>query len=98
MRVFRKLLAAEWSRLRDHLLRLSPADRHCRFAGHVGDDSVARYCRTIPWLSTVVVGWFEDGVLRGRAGPSQRHSAAPRSTPSSNQPTTTVDSHGIVRQ
>jgi GNAT superfamily N-acetyltransferase len=67
MRVFRKLLAAEWSRLRDHLLRLSPADRHCRFTGHVGEDTVARYCRTIPWLSTVVVGWFEDGVLRGAA-------------------------------
>src|SRR5262249_27760021 len=65
MRVFRKLLAAEWSRLRDHLLRLSPADRHCRFAGHVGDDGVERYCRTIPWLSTVAVGCFEDGGLRG---------------------------------
>lgn len=67
MRVFRKLLAAEWSRLRDHLLRLSPGDRHCRFAGHVGDTVVETYCRTIPWLSTVVVGCFEDGVLRGAA-------------------------------
>jgi GNAT superfamily N-acetyltransferase len=67
MRVFRKLLAAEWSRLRDHLLRLSPADRHCRFTGHVGDEAVERYCRSIPWLSTVAVGCFEDGVLRGVA-------------------------------
>jgi GNAT superfamily N-acetyltransferase len=76
MRVYRKLLAAEWSRLRDHLLRLDPADRHCRFAGHVGDAVVESYCRAIPWLSTVVVGVFEDGVLRGAAecrwlGPSR---------------------------
>lgn len=78
MRVFRKLLAAEWSRLRDHLLRLSPADRHCRFAGHVGDAAVETYCRTIPWLSTVVVGCFEDGVLRGAAECRWLGPASPR--------------------
>jgi GNAT superfamily N-acetyltransferase len=76
MRVFRKLLAAEWPQLRDHLLRLSPADRHCRFAGHVGDGVVESYCRHIPWLGTAIVGCFDDGVLRGAAecrwlGPAQ---------------------------
>lgn len=67
MRVHRKLVAAEALRLRDHLLRLSPPDRHCRFAGHVSDAVIESYCRHIPWLGTVVVGFHEDGVLRAAA-------------------------------
>lgn len=79
MRVYRKLVAAEALRLRDHLLRLSPRDRHCRFTGHVSDAVVDAYCRRIPWLSTVVVGCFVDGALRAAAecrwlGPGQLRS------------------------
>lgn len=79
MRIYRKLVAAEALRLRDHLLRLSPLDRHCRFAGHVSDAVIDSYCRRIPWLGTVVVGRFEDGVLRAAAecrwlGPAQLRS------------------------
>ena len=79
MRIYRKLVAAEALRLRDHLLRLSPLDRHCRFAGHVSDAVIDSYCRRIPWLGTVVVGCFDDGVLRAAAecrwlGPGQLRS------------------------
>ncbi|WP_207484474.1 GNAT family N-acetyltransferase [Arenibaculum pallidiluteum] len=67
MHVFRKLLPAERSKLRDHLLRLSAPDRLLRFSGTIGDASVAAYCDSLDWGSGHVVGVFVDGVLRGVA-------------------------------
>jgi GNAT superfamily N-acetyltransferase len=95
MRVFRKLLATEWTRLRDHLLRLTPADRHSRFAGHVGDATIEQYCRTLPWLSTVVIGCFEDGVLRGAAECRWLGPAQPRTVELAVTVETAWQEHGI---
>ena len=67
MRVFRKLFPTEASRLRDHLLRLSRADRQRRFFAGVSDAAIAEHCRRIDWLRMLVIGFFEDGVLRGAA-------------------------------
>jgi GNAT superfamily N-acetyltransferase len=67
MRVYRKLLPYEVWRLREHLLRLSPADRRLRFFGGVGDDFIAAHCRRIDGLRAVAIGYFESGVLRGAA-------------------------------
>jgi GNAT superfamily N-acetyltransferase len=67
MRVFRKLLPYEIWRLREHLLRLSAADRRLRFFGGVGADFIAEHCRRIDCLRAVVIGFFEAGMLRGAA-------------------------------
>jgi GNAT superfamily N-acetyltransferase len=67
MRVFRKLHPFEQGQLRDHLLRLDPEDRRRRFFGGMSDAAVAERCRRIDWLRTMVIGFFEDGVLRGAA-------------------------------
>ena len=67
MQAFRKLLPPEIAALRDHLLRLTPADRQARFSGHVGDLAVGEHCARIDWMRAAVVGFFEDGVLRGAA-------------------------------
>lgn len=65
MPVYRKLLPAEISRYRDHLLRLSRADRHARFSGTVSDDVIENHCRNLDWSRTILIGAFHQGVLRG---------------------------------
>jgi GNAT superfamily N-acetyltransferase len=67
MHVYRKLFPYEIWRLREHLLRLSPADRRLRFFGGVGDNVIAAHCRRIDGLQVVVIGYFEGSVLRGAA-------------------------------
>lgn len=65
MPVYRKLLPAEISRYRDHLLRLSRTDRHARFSGTVSDDGIENHCRNLDWSRTILIGAFHQGVLRG---------------------------------
>ena len=65
MNVFRKLLPAEMVRYKAHLLRLDRADRHMRFAGTVSDEVIEQHCLKLDWHNTIVIGWFEDGELRG---------------------------------
>nr|WP_294553601.1 GNAT family N-acetyltransferase [uncultured Rhodopila sp.] len=60
----RRLLAGERGRLRDHLLRLSPADRQFRFLGCVGDDAIKAYTGTLLSPGVTVLGCFVRGVLR----------------------------------
>lgn len=67
MHVYRKLLPAEIGLFHDHLLRLTPEDRHCRFAGLVSDERIAEYCANIDWFHVLIVGCFVDGTLRGVA-------------------------------
>ena len=63
----RKLHPAEASALAAHLLRLEPASRHDRFTGGVSDDFVESYALHTLRPSSVVHGWFIDGVLRAAA-------------------------------
>ncbi|CAK0771201.1 N-acetyltransferase [uncultured Gammaproteobacteria bacterium] len=65
MTAYRKLLPTELFRYRDHLLRLDAEDRHARFAGTVSDDSIRRHCKGLDWTNTVVIGYFDQGELRG---------------------------------
>jgi RimJ/RimL family protein N-acetyltransferase len=67
MRVYRKLFPTEAPRLRDHLLRLDRVDRHRRFFAGMSDAAIDEHCRRIDWLRMLVIGFFEDGVLRGAA-------------------------------
>jgi GNAT superfamily N-acetyltransferase len=67
MRVYRKLVPAELGLFHDHLLRLTPEDRHSRFSGYVSDEAVAAYCGTVDWFRCVIIGCFIDGQLRAVA-------------------------------
>ncbi len=49
----------------DHLLRLSPDDRHMRFLGSVRDDAIRRHCATRDWSKAIVIGAFIGDTLRG---------------------------------
>jgi RimJ/RimL family protein N-acetyltransferase len=67
MHVYRKLVPAEIGLFHEHLLRLTPEDRHCRFAGFISDARIADYCSNIDWFRAIIVSCFVDGALRGVA-------------------------------
>jgi RimJ/RimL family protein N-acetyltransferase len=48
-----------------HFSRLSPADRYQRFAQHIDDAGIEKFCRQLSWLNTIMIGHFLDGELRG---------------------------------
>lgn len=53
--------------LRDHLLRLDQQSRYNRFHGFMDDDFISRYAEKCARDGTVIVGYFEGGVVRGAA-------------------------------
>lgn len=65
MVVFRKIFPAELPDYRDHLLRLNATDRQSRFHGAVTPETIDGHCRKLDWLTTVVIGYFVDGVMHG---------------------------------
>jgi GNAT superfamily N-acetyltransferase len=63
----RVLKRAEWPLLRDHLLRLDQASRRDRFNGVVDDDFLKRYVAGCFDDGVIVIGYIEDGEVRGAA-------------------------------
>jgi GNAT superfamily N-acetyltransferase len=59
----RKLLASEHEKVRDHLLRLSPADRRLRFLGYVGDDFIVAHSEKVFAAGGIILGCFVRGML-----------------------------------
>ena len=53
--------------LRDHLLRLDRISRRDRFHGFIDDSFIERYAEKCANDGTVVIAFFEDGVVRGAA-------------------------------
>src|SRR5882762_8583752 len=53
--------------LRDHLLRLDRTSRHDRFHGFMDDGFIERYAGKCVDDGTVIIGYFENGVVRGAA-------------------------------
>ena len=53
--------------LRDHLLRLDRASRHDRFLGFIDDNFIERYAERCANDGTIVIAYFESGVVRGAA-------------------------------
>jgi RimJ/RimL family protein N-acetyltransferase len=53
--------------LRDHLLRLDPESRHDRFHGFMDDDFIERYAAKCADDGTIIIAYFENGVVRGAA-------------------------------
>lgn len=63
----RKLLPSEAAKLRSHLIRLTLEQRSMRFMGTLDDAAVGEHCERLNWFRTVVIGFFDGGVLRGAA-------------------------------
>ena len=65
--------------LRDHLLRLDPESRHDRFHGFMDDSFIERYAGKCADDGTVIIAYFEGGVVRGAAElhPPDRQSTDP---------------------
>src|SRR6266478_1966929 len=66
--------------LRDHLLRLDRVSRHDRFQGFMDDSFIERYAEKCASDGTVIIAYFEDGVVRGAAElhpPEQSHDLLP---------------------
>ena len=63
----RTLSQEEVPLLRDHLLRLDRTSRHDRFHGFMDDSFIKRYAEKCATDGTIVIGFFENGVLRGAA-------------------------------
>src|SRR3954454_20182826 len=53
--------------LREHLLRLDRLSRHDRFHGFMDDSFIERYAEKCASDGTVVIAYFEQGVVRGAA-------------------------------
>ena len=53
--------------LRDHLLRLDRMSRHDRFHGFMDDSFIERYAEKCANDGTVIVAYFDAGVVRGAA-------------------------------
>lgn len=53
--------------LKRHLLRLTAYQRRMRFNGSVSDQFIDAYCRGLPGASSLVLGYYASGMLRGAA-------------------------------
>jgi GNAT superfamily N-acetyltransferase len=53
--------------LRDHLLRLDRESRHDRFHGFMDDSFIERYAAKCADDGTIIIAYFESGVVRGAA-------------------------------
>jgi RimJ/RimL family protein N-acetyltransferase len=76
--LFRKLRAEDREALEAHFCRLGPDERRMRFCGSVGEESVRAHCRALDWKSSVLIGCFVAGQLRGVAELSPEASGTPR--------------------
>jgi GNAT superfamily N-acetyltransferase len=66
-KTYRKLFPSEARSLAAHLGRLSLNDRSLRFMGATRDSAIEAHCDGLDWFRTVVIGFFDAGVLRGAA-------------------------------
>jgi RimJ/RimL family protein N-acetyltransferase len=66
-RMYRKLFPGEAAALGEHLARLTREERMLRFMGQLHDAAVREHCERLDWSRTVVIGFFDAGVLRGAA-------------------------------
>jgi RimJ/RimL family protein N-acetyltransferase len=53
--------------LRDHLLRLDRTSRYDRFHGFMDDNFIKRYAEKCANDGTVIIAYFEDGLVKGAA-------------------------------
>jgi GNAT superfamily N-acetyltransferase len=63
----RTLSQSELPLLRDHLLRLDRTSRYDRFHGFMDDSFIKRYAEKCANDGTVIIAYFENGIVRGAA-------------------------------
>lgn len=63
----RRIGYAARGELERHLLRLNPCQRQMRFNGGVSNEFIDAYCRGLPGASSMVLGFYSAGILRGVA-------------------------------
>lgn len=63
----RKLWPSEWTKFRDHLLRLDKMSRRMRFAHGVSDSFIEDYAARMAEMGGIVYGYLEGGELRAAA-------------------------------
>lgn len=63
----RDLATGDFADFRNHLLRLTPASRRDRFNGYTDDGFVEAYAARSVKSGAVVIGYVEDGIMRGAA-------------------------------
>ncbi|WP_445487642.1 GNAT family N-acetyltransferase [Rhodopseudomonas sp. RCAM05734] len=63
----RTLTARELPLFREHMLRLDRESRRDRFNGSLDDNFLARYAMQCVSDGTIILAYFEDGVVRGAA-------------------------------
>ncbi|MGA2776774.1 MAG: GNAT family N-acetyltransferase [Steroidobacteraceae bacterium] len=64
---YRKLLPTEGRMLADHLGRLTRNEKSLRFMGALSDTAIESHCNGLDWCRTVVIGFFDERILRGAA-------------------------------
>lgn len=62
---FQRLWPGDEAKILRHFARLDPESRRFRFGRAVSDEALARYCSQTDWRGAIILGFFEDGELRG---------------------------------
>jgi GNAT superfamily N-acetyltransferase len=93
--LFRKLWPQDAADFRDHLLRLDPEERVCRFGRAVGDDWIATYCAGTDWMRSITLGCWIAGALRGVGELKLLDGTWPRMAEFALTVERAFDSHGI---
>lgn len=63
--IFRRLNKSDAPAMRAHLMRLDPHTRRMRFCGPASDVFIENRVIGLDWASSVIIGAFIDGMLRG---------------------------------
>jgi GNAT superfamily N-acetyltransferase len=93
--MIRKLWIGETDKYREHILRLDPRSRRCRFGGGVSDEFINKYADLSTTLDAVVHGCFVDGVLRGAAELRSLGMGLPRQAEAALSVEAPWQSHGV---
>jgi RimJ/RimL family protein N-acetyltransferase len=65
--VIRKIAVADSLQLQKHLIRLDPESRRLRFGAIVRDQHITHFIETLNWSTSIHLGYFDRGRLRGAA-------------------------------
>jgi GNAT superfamily N-acetyltransferase len=79
MSAYRHLLSMDAEQYLQHLLRLDADSRYARFSAITSDATIRRYVDDIDWHWCNIVGYFDDGKLRGAGEIRYRTSLFPKS-------------------
>jgi RimJ/RimL family protein N-acetyltransferase len=74
----KELSSADSDAMVKHLLRLDPEARRYRFCAVTKDEYIRQYVKTLDWGRQIVLGYINEGVVRGMAEIGWRQWTFPR--------------------